>query len=223
MKSPSKQGPSAEERQLSAQSAATWNDYVARFRPAEAALAKKAEFTAGESAQVQGEASADTAAAFKGLSRNTVATGGISGADVNSGKTKLNLAGDALAEGKTRGAATNAAEIGGRLDSEMQGMGIVATGRGQANMAMSNLSQGAQRATQLALAESQAKFERNQAAVNSIAAVAGAATRKFGDPFGDKLGKISEIDTSGFPSKRGLNFSDSAVSGNFKIPEMYNA
>ena len=82
-----KVGPTAQERALSDVSLSSWNDYVERFRPAEAALIKKAEFTAGEKAQVKGEASADTHAAFAGLSRDTVAKGGQAGADVNSGKT----------------------------------------------------------------------------------------------------------------------------------------
>ena len=186
MKSPKKQGPTAEETALNQVSTSQWNDYVTRFRPAEAALAKKAELTAGERAQVKGEASADTAAAFSGLTRDTIASGGQAGANVNSGKTKLGLAADALSAGETRGLAAAGAETGAELDSSEQLLKIAGFGRGIATDATANLSRGAHRATSLALAASQAKFERNQNTVNALASVAGAVTRKYGDPFGDK-------------------------------------
>lgn len=178
-KAPSKQPPTAQERALADVADSTWNDYIARFRPAEAALIKKAEFTAGEKAQVQGEASADAASAFKGLSRDTVAKAGQAGANVGSGKTKFGLAADAEAAGGAVGLGKAAAVTGGELDSEQQKLRIAGFGRKVAAGTMANLSRGAQRATSLALAASQAKFDRNNAIVEGISAVAGAATRKY--------------------------------------------
>ena len=95
MQQPDNPGATEQERALGYVSTQMWDDYKTRFRPAEKALAKKAEFTPGERAQVKGAVAADTAAAFKGLARSTVAAGGVSGANVASGKTKMTLAADA--------------------------------------------------------------------------------------------------------------------------------
>ena len=179
MKAPPKVGPTAQERALSDVSQAQWNDYVARFRPAEAALIKKAEFTAGEKAQVKGEASADAQAAFAGLARDTVAKGKQAGGDVNSGRTKLSLAADAESAGAASGLAQGAAVTGGELDAEGQKLKIAGIGRKVASDVTANLSRGAQRATALAIADSQAKAERNAALVEAAAGIAGAATRKL--------------------------------------------
>lgn len=191
MKSPKKPGPTAEERALEETSTAEWTDYVARFRPAEAELIRRAQLTEGERAAVKGQVSADTAAAFKGLTSSTIRSGGASGAKISSGKTKLRLADDALAQGTTRGLAASAAETGAEIDRDQQQVGIVGLGRQIATDVTADLSRGARRATRLALAASQARFERNQAVVSGLSAVAGAATRKFGDPFGTKGKKDS--------------------------------
>lgn len=191
MKAPKKQGPTAEETALKDVSIASWNDYVTRFRPAEAALAKKAELTSGERASVKGQASADTAAAFKGLNRETVASGLQSGANVSSGKTKLGLAGNAEAAGAARGISASLAETGAEIDSDEQRLGIVALGRGIAHEATANLSRGAQRATNVALASRAARSSRNEAATLGLATVAGAAVRKAKSFFSDdaKIGR----------------------------------
>lgn len=179
MKSPKKEGPTAEETALKEVGVATWNDYSARYRPAEAALVKEAELTAGERASVKGQANADVAGAFKELTRNTIASGGVAGANVNSGKTKLGLAGDAASRGAATGGAAALAETGAEVDRDQQQLGIAATGRNIAHDATANMARGARRATSLALASSQARFERNASNVDALAAVAGAATRKF--------------------------------------------
>ena len=202
-KKPKKQGPTASETALADVSQQQWADYVERFRPAEAALIRKAQFTAGEKAQVKGEVAADTAAAFSGLTRDTIAKGGAAGAKVGSGKTKLALAADTRAAGTAKGVGQGLAVVGGEVDSQMKKLGIAATGRGIARETTANLSRGAQRATSLALAASQAKFERNQALVEGVSTVAGAAVRKYQlnkekDAFADSL----LIDTSELPSKR---------------------
>jgi len=175
MKSPSKPEPTEEEKALEKVSVDTWNDYITRYRPAEAALAKKAEFTAGERAQVTGEVSADTAAAFKGLHRSTVSSSAVAGADVSSGKTKFSLAADATAQGKARGLGQGAAITGGELDSTQQNLKLTAFGRGLASDVVSNMSRGAQRATTLALSESEARWQRNMANVDAAMTVAGGA------------------------------------------------
>ena len=179
MAKPKKVGPTQQERALADVSGQQWADYVERFRPAEAALIRKAEFTAGEKAQVKGEVAGDTAAAFAGLARDTVAKGGAAGANVNYGKTKLSLAANANAAGTAKGVGQALAVAGGEVDSSMQKLGITAMGRGIAHEATANLSRGAQRATSLAIAASQAKFERNQALVEGVATIAGAATKKY--------------------------------------------
>ncbi len=172
-------GPTASERALADVSSQQWDDYVQRFRPAEAALIKKAKFTAGEKAQVKGEASADTAASFAGLARDTVSKGKQAGGDANSGRTKFSLAADAEAAGSVSGLAQGAAVTGGELDAEGQNLKIAGFGRKVATDVTANLSRGAQRATALAIADSQAKFERNAALLDTVASVAGAATRKL--------------------------------------------
>jgi len=179
MKSPKKPKPTAEERELERVSVATWNDYTARFRPAEAALAKKAQLTSGERARVTGEVSADVGAAFKGLTRSTVSSGEQAGADVSSGKTKLSLAADADAAGQAQGLGQATAITGAEIDEDQQGVRIASLGRGLASDATADLSRGARRATSLALAKSQARFETNQALVTGVASVAGAATKRF--------------------------------------------
>lgn len=183
MKSPKKMKATAGERQLQRQSVAQYADYVARFRPAEIALAKKAELTGGERAQVKGEVSGDVASAFKGLSRSTVSSSGQAGADVSSGKTKFGLAADATAAGEAKGLGQAVAIAGAEIDETQQKIGITAIGRDLAHDATANLSQGARRATSLALAASQARFETNLATTNAAFAVAGAATKRFGQEF----------------------------------------
>jgi len=198
MAKPKKTGPTAQERALADTSRSQWADYVERFRPAEAALIKKAEFTAGEKAQVKGEASADTHAAFAGLARDTVAKGGQAGADVNSGKTKFTLAADAAAAGAASGLAQGAAVTGGQLDSEGQKLKIAGFGRKVATDVTANLSRGAQRATRLAIADSQAKFERNQALLDTGATIAGAATRKLMKPKEEEIDLETLVDPMDF-------------------------
>ena len=178
MKTPDKPKATQEEKTLDAVSGAQWSDYVARFRPAEAALIKKAELTQGEINRVQGEASADTASAFKGLTRDTIARGEQTGANVNSGKTKLGLAADASAAGEARGVGQAIAKTGAVIDSEQQKLAITAHGRNIATDTTADISAGARTATRLSLAASEARFQKNQATLDAVSSVAGAATRK---------------------------------------------
>lgn len=179
-KAPKKQGPSAQERALADVSKAQWNDYVKRFRPAEAALAKDAQLTAGERARVKGEVAADSEAAFKGLTRATVAGGTAAGAKADSSKTKLSLAANADAKGAARGVGQSIAETGAEIDAQQRAVQIAGFGRGVATDVTRNLSRGARRATQLALMSADARFQTNLARTDAISSVAGAATRKFG-------------------------------------------
>jgi len=176
-----------QERALNEVSVAQWNDYVSRFRPAEAALVKNLELTGGERARVKGDVAADTAAAFKGLTRSTISAGEQSGADVSSGKTKFSLAGNADARGRALGQGQAIAETGAEIDRDQKMTGVAALGRGIAADVTSDLSRGARRASRVAIAEAVSKFERNEAALNAGAAVAGAATRKYGPKLAKKL------------------------------------
>ena len=106
MKKPKKQGPTAQEKALEEVSIATWNDYVERFQPAEAELARRAEFTEGEKLAARGMANAEAAAAFKGLTRDTMAAQLVSGADESSGRSKFAMAGNAEGEGRAKGEVT---------------------------------------------------------------------------------------------------------------------
>lgn len=173
------EGPSQQEIALAEVSTETWEAYKEDYRPAEKALQKKAEFTAGEEAQVKGEVAADSAAAFAGLARDTVATGEQTGAGGNSGRTKLGLAADAEAQGKAVGLGQAAAKTGGEIDSEQQNVKIVGFGRNLGDDATANLSRGAVRATKIAIAEAQAKHTRNQALQEGLATVAGAAFESY--------------------------------------------
>jgi hypothetical protein len=169
-----------EERALKEVSVAQWNDYVSRFRPAEAELIKRAELTGGEKASVRGQAATDVASAFKGLTKGTITAGEVSGADVSSGKTKFGLAANADARGRSIGLGTVAGELGAMESQDRQQAGIAAMGRGIAADVTQSMAQGARRATRVAMAEAAGKFERNQAMLNAGAAVAGAAARKWG-------------------------------------------
>ncbi len=210
MKGPKKVKQTASERAFENMSNAAWNDYVKTFRPAEAALAKNATLTAGERAGIKGAVSADTAEAFKGLTRDTISSSGQAGADVSSGKTKLSLAQDAQTAGATRGIGQSIAETGAEIDESEQRVGIVATGRGFANNAIANSARGAQRATRLAIASSNAKFERNRALIEGAATIAGAATAKGIEGYKkSKRNKFADsllIDTSGFSKKHSGSF-----------------
>ncbi len=179
MKAPKKVQASAQERALADMVASQWTDYVERFRPAEVALIKQAQLTKGERAQVKGEVAGDTAAAFKGLTRNTLSSGEQTGADVNSGKTKLSLAGDADAAGQATGLGQALAITGAEIDAEQQKVRITGFGRNLATDATANLSRGAQRATRTALAASESRFQLNQARIDAVSAVAGAGVAKY--------------------------------------------
>jgi len=169
------EGPSEQEQALADIGEENWAAYKEDYRSAEKALAKKAEFTKGERAQVKGEVAADAAAAFKELARSTVASGSQAGANVASGKTKLNLAADAEAQGKAKGLGQAAATTGGEIDSDQQNVKIAALGRNLASDTQANMSQEAVRATRLALAEAEAKFQRNQGLISGLSTAAGAA------------------------------------------------
>lgn len=215
-KAPPKVRASAQETALKNASTASWNDYIAKYRPAEAALAKEAELTAGERAGIKGAVSGDVAEAFKGLTRDTVAAGGQSGADVNSGKTKLSLAGDADARGRATGAGQNVADVTAGIESEQKKLSIVGHGRGVQTDTAKFAARGARRANTVAMAASNAKFARNTARTDALFGIAGAATKKLG--LDEKIkgvfqSDLEEIEVTG--RRRGVEFSPSAVSGNF--------
>ena len=196
-KAPPKQQATAQERALAEVSQAQWDDYKARFRPAEVALAKDAELTQGEIARVQGEVSADTEAAFKGLTRATIASGEAAGADVSSGKSKLALAANAAAKGTAKGVGQSVAKTGAEIDSQGRRVQIAGFGRGIATDVTRNLSRGAQRATSAALQASDARFQKTLSINSTISTVAGAAARKFSGGFGDQEGDLVKTDIPG--------------------------
>jgi hypothetical protein len=172
------QGPTEQEKALGEVSKYQWDDYVERFRPAEAALIKKARLTGGERAAAKGLASADTAAAFKGAARGSVAAGALTGAKVGSGRTKMSLAADATAAGAARGVAAAGATTNAELSSENQMLKIAGMGRGIAHNATMNMARDASRASQVSLAEAAARQQKKEAMINLAATVGGAAYRK---------------------------------------------
>jgi hypothetical protein len=179
MKKPKMQKATAQEKALTKMGIDTWNGYVSDFMPAEAEMARRAEFTASEKAAAKGMASADTAAAFKGLNRDTIKTQSMVGADESSGRTKFAIAGNAEAEGKAKGLSAAAASVTGEIQSDYDQLGVMATGRDVAFSSMADMAAGARRATGLALAASQAKFAKNEALVNAAGVVAGAGVRRY--------------------------------------------
>jgi len=183
MKAPSKQQASAEERALKDVATSSWNVYTSSYIPAEAALAKTAEMKQGEVESIKGQANADTAAAFKGMARQTQVSHQISGADEQSGKSKFALAGDAEAQGKATGLTKAGAKTNLQISKDQQKLGVVAIGRDQASGAIADMSANARRTTRLALAARDARQAKNSALIMGAATVAGAAARKF-DVFG---------------------------------------
>jgi hypothetical protein len=178
MKAP-KVKPTEAEKALERVSVSQWNDYVGKFRPAEAALAKKIELTEGERAQVKGQVAADTAAAFKGVARSTTVATSVAGANVASGRSKFTLAENIRAEAKAKGVGQAGAETGAEI-SEVQGkQRLAAFGRGVSADVTENLQSGAVRATNLALAEARAKFAKNESVLESASTLAGFAFKKF--------------------------------------------
>lgn len=190
-----KRAPKTEqEKALEEVSIAQWNDYVARFVPAEAALAKKAELTAGERARVKGEVSADVADAFKDLPRETLAA---HRGDASSGGAKAALAGDALAAGKAKGLGKAAAETVAEVEELKQRTGITALGRNVAADTTADLSRGARRAGSVAITEARARNYVNQAKIGLAASIAGAGIRKYQAVQADKLDAANNARISG--------------------------
>ena len=177
-KAPKDPGPSEADRAQVEVSEATWTDYVERYRPAEAQLVKRAQYSAGERSRVRGEVSGDAAAAFKGLARKTVSASGQAGQKVGSGSLVAALAGNAGAQGEVTGVGKAAADLGGRLKSEGDKLGVTAIGRNVVAGVQTNLSQAAQRQTQVALQKSMLKAALQNQKIELGAAVLGAGVRK---------------------------------------------
>ena len=201
-KGPKQQGPSEQEKALKEVSVAQWNDYVARYQPAEAELMKRSELTEGEIAGVKGQVAGDVASSFEGVTRSTLAAGEQSGAGINSGKTKFGLAGNADARGEALGLGQVVAEVGAKGARDKQQAGITALGRGIAADATENMAAGARRATRVGMAQAVGRFERNSAAINAASAVAGAAAAKWGPELMEKW------DTKKRLKKAGMDFND---------------
>lgn len=217
MKSPKKPKATAEEKELERVSVAQWNDYAARYRPAEAELIRRAELTEGEKARVTGEAAADTAGAFKGLTRSTVASNLATGADASSGRNKFALAADAQGFGEARGLGAGAALTGARIDSDVQKVGIAGLGRQIATGATADLSRGARRATNLALAAADAKHQRNLNRLSAAATIAGAGFHRAKSAFDARK---TAADEARIIDELGIDISDPfAVAGSRNLGE----
>lgn len=186
MKSPDKPKATAQEKALEQTSVAQWNDYVARYRPAEAELVRRAQTTAGERARVQGEVAGDVAESFKGLTRSTISSGGQVGADAASGRVKFALADDAEAQGRAQGLGRGVALTGARLDEDAQKLRIAGFGRQLATDATADLSRGARRATSLALNQAQDRFSRNATDLEVLGTIAGAASARGMEIYRDR-------------------------------------
>lgn len=210
-------GPTAQERELERVSVAQWNDYVSRFQPAEAALAKRAELTQGEINRAQGEANADAAGAFAGLNQQTVAAGEISGAGVDSGRTKAGLFKNTQARGTASGIAQAAARTGAEIDEKGQLTGIARLGRGIAAGTTADLARGAKRAQSVSLNAAAARQAENAAYWDAAMGVAGAATRKFGPDFMAK--RRNKKLAAGLPDPRALPLPNELDTA---FPDRYN-
>jgi hypothetical protein len=179
-KQPKDPGPSQADVAQVAVAEARWNDYVAMYRPAEAAMVKRSEFSAGERNRVRGEVSGDTGAAFKGLDRKTVSAGGQAGGKISSGSTLMALAGNAEAQGGAQGIGKAAATLGGKLQSESEKFRVTQVGSGIVSGIQSDLSQAARRQTAVANQKAFLKAQQQNAKIAAAATVAGAGVRKYG-------------------------------------------
>jgi hypothetical protein len=179
-KKPKDPGPSQADIAQVQVSQARWSHYVSQYRPAEAALVERAEFTAGERNRVRGEVAADTAAAFKGLDRKTVSAGGQAGSKVGSGSALMALAGNAEAQGGAQGVGKAAATLGGKLQSEGEKFRVTQIGQGVVSGIHSDLSQAARRQTAVANQKAFLKAQQQNARIAAAATVAGAGVRKYG-------------------------------------------
>jgi hypothetical protein len=159
---------------------ARWDHYMANYRPAELELVRRSEFTAGEQAQVRGEVAADTAAAFSPLTRKTISAGSQAGHRAGSGSTKLDLAGNALAQGTAQGVGKAAATLGGRLESEMEQFRVTSIGQGKVSDVQTDLSRAARRSNTVSVHKAILKAEEQNQRVAAAATVAGAGVRKYG-------------------------------------------
>jgi hypothetical protein len=178
-KKPKDPGPSQADIAQVQVAEASWNDYVSTFRPAEAEMVKRSEFTAGERSRVRGEVAADTATAFKGLTQKTVSASGQAGQKIGSGSLLADLAGNASAQGEATGVGKAAATLGGRLQSEGEKFRVTQTGRNIVSNIQSDLSQAARRQTAVSLQKAQLKAAIQNQKVTAAATIAGAGARKF--------------------------------------------
>ena len=196
MKAP-KQEQKEQERALNEVSVAQWTDYVARYQPAEAELIKRSELTAGERASLKGQVAGDVSSAFKGLTRDTLATSEQSGAGIESGKAKFSLAANADAKGRALGTGQVLAERGAEVARDQQQAGISALGRGIAADVTQNMARGARIATRVGMAEAAGRFSRNSQLLDTSAAVAGAAWKKWGVPYMEQRADQKRLEAGG--------------------------
>lgn len=201
MKKPKTPGPTAEETALRDVSSKTYNDVIAQYRPAEAALVKRMQLTPGKIAQVKGGVSGDVAESYKGLTRSSITANAARGADVNSAAAKFGLASDAASQGAISGRGQSMAVTGAKVNESDQLVQMTGFGRGMAHDTISDMAQGARRAGAISLADATAKYERNKMYVDTAATIAGAAWRKFGDPWveNQKLAREAEKRGLGIP------------------------
>jgi hypothetical protein len=178
-KKPKDPGPSQADIAQVQVSQARWNHYVAQYRPAEAAMVARSEFTAGERNRVRGEVAADTAGAFGGLNRKTIAAGNQAGDKTGSGSALMALAGNAEAQGGAQGLGKGAATLGGKLQSESEKFRVTQVGQGVVSGIQSDLSQAARRQTAVANQKAFLKAQVQNAKIAAAATVAGAGVRKY--------------------------------------------
>lgn len=185
-KKPKDPGPSAADVAQGEVQGQRWTHYMESYAPAEVALIKRSEFSAGERNRVEGEAAADAAQAFKGLNRKTISASSQAGQKAGAGALLADLASNAEAQGEVTGSGRNAAKLGGRLQSEMEKFHVVKTGQNIVSGVTSDLSMAGRRQTQVSLQKAFLQAQKQNEKMAAAAAIGGAAAAKFGPMLKDK-------------------------------------
>jgi len=178
-KSPSDPGMSAADRENVRISDWKASYYDKSFKPIEEAMIKRTEYTAGERNRVRGNVAADTAAAFKNLSRQTVSAGGQSGAKIGSGSMLMSQAGNVSAQGAATGVGRAAADLGGRLQSENEQFVASQLGQNMSAQLQTNLAMVGQRQNQVSMQKAFLKAQEQNQRMEAAGAIAGSAAAKY--------------------------------------------
>lgn len=186
-KKPKDPGPSAADVAQVEVSGERFSMWMSDFRPAAAAMVKRASaVSAGERYRVRGETAADTAGAFKELNRTTISASSQVGQKAGSGGLVASMAANARSQGEASGMGKSAVTLGARLDKETEQFRAAQIGSGIADSVQTSLSQAGRRQTQVSLQKAILNAEKQNRKVAAGAAAAGAIARKYGPGLKDK-------------------------------------